>query len=77
MIELCLAVSDVTHGNENPKHASCGFHINFWIFLLMPFCVMMKKDQFKQKFLLWLFKNTSLIVSFVKIQRTPAFLNKF
>ena len=67
MIKLCLAVSDVTHGNENAKHANCGFHINFWNFLLMPFCVMMKEDQFKQKLLLRPFKNTSLIVSFVKI----------
>ena len=77
MIKLCLAVSDVKHGNENARHADCAFHTNVWNFLLIPFRVMMKKDQFKRKFLLWPFKNTSLIVSFVKIPGTPAFLNKF
>ena len=33
MIKLCLAVSDVTHGNENAKHANLAFHINVWNFL--------------------------------------------
>ena len=53
MIKLCLDVSDVTHTNKHTKHANCGLHVNFWNFLLMPFCFMMKKDHFKQRLLLW------------------------
>ena len=41
------------HDKEQTKHANCGLHGNFWSFLLMSFCFMMKKDHFKQKLLLW------------------------
>ena len=35
------------------KHVNCKLHVNFWNFLLMSFCFMMKKDRFKEKLLLW------------------------
>ena len=53
MIKLCLYVSDVIHANEQTKYANCGLHVNFWNFLLMSFCSVMKKDHFKQKLLRW------------------------
>ena len=54
MIKLYLNEIDVIHANEHTKHANCGLHVNFWIFLLMSFCFMMKKkNHFKQKLLLW------------------------
>ena len=52
MIKLYLDVIDVLHGNEHTKQANCGWHVNFLNFLLMPFCFMIKKDHFKQKFFL-------------------------
>ena len=36
--------------NEHKKHVNCGLHVNFWNFLLMLFCFMLKNDNFKQKF---------------------------
>ena len=53
MIKLHLEVSDVTHANEYAKHANCGLHVNFWSFLIISFCFLMKKDHFKEKLLLW------------------------
>ena len=53
MIELYLDVIDAIHTNEHTKHAKCGLHVNFWVFLLMSSSFMMKKDYFKQKLLLW------------------------
>ena len=47
MINLYLNLSDIMHTNEHKKHANCGLHVNFWNFLLMLFCFMMKKDHFK------------------------------
>ena len=52
-VKLYLDVSDSKHANEQTKHANCGLHGNFWSFLLISFCFMMKKDHFKQKLLLW------------------------
>ena len=51
MTKLYLGVSDIIHTKEHTKYANCGLAINFWIFLLMPFCFIMKKDYFKQKLL--------------------------
>ena len=53
MIELYLDVIDAIHTNEHTKHAKCGLHVNFWVFLLMSSSFTMKKDYFKQKLLLW------------------------
>ena len=52
VIKLYLYVSNVINVNEHTKYANCGLHVNSCNFLLMPFCLMMKKDQFKQKLLL-------------------------
>ena len=41
------------HANEHTKYANCDLHINFWNFLLIPFCLMAKKDHFKQKLIHW------------------------
>ena len=49
MIKLRLDVSDVIHKSEHTKYENCGLHVNFWIFLLMSFCLMTEKDHFKQK----------------------------
>ena len=43
MIKLRLDVSDVIQKSEHTKYG------NFWIFLLMSFCLMTGKDHFKQK----------------------------
>ena len=43
----------MSQANEHTKHANCGLRVNFWNFLFMPFCFMMKKDHFKRKLLLW------------------------
>ena len=48
MIKLCLYISDVIHANEQTKYANCGLHVNFWNFLLMSFCSVMKKDHFSK-----------------------------
>ena len=54
MIELYLEVSDVIRVYEHKQYANCALHVNFWISWLLPFCLMMEKDHFKQKFLVWL-----------------------
>lgn len=41
------------HVNERTKYANCDWHKNFWNFLLIPFCLMAKKDHFKQKLIHW------------------------
>ena len=49
MIKLInLDASDVIHPNEDTKYDSCASHVNFWNFLSMFTCFMMKKV--KQKF---------------------------
>ena len=54
LTKLYLDVSDIIHKNEHTKYAKCGLPVNFWIFLLMSFSFMTKKDHFKQNLLLWL-----------------------
>ena len=46
-IKLYLSVSYAIHANKHMQYANCGLHVNFWNFLLMPFCFMMKKDHFE------------------------------
>ena len=59
IIKLFLDVSDVIHAKEHKKHANRGLYVKFflleffWNFLLMQFSFMMKKDNFKQKLLLY------------------------
>ena len=53
IIKLYLNVNDVIHANEQTKYANCSLHKNFWNFLLMSFCFMIKRNYFKQKLLLW------------------------
>ena len=53
MNTLHFDITDVMHANEYAIYANCGLHVNLWDFLLVPFCFKMKKDHFKQKFLLW------------------------
>ena len=43
----------MSYTKEQTKYVNCGLHVNFWSFLYMSFCFMMKKDHFKQKLLLW------------------------
>ena len=57
IIKLYLDVHDIIHMNKHTKYASCDVPVRFWIFLLMSFCFMMKKDHFKQKLFLWLQVN--------------------
>ena len=35
------------HGNEDIKYANRDLPVNFWIFLLMSFCFIIKKDHLK------------------------------
>ena len=56
-----MVVLTVIHVNKHTNYTNCGLHVNFWNFLLIPFCIMMINDHFKQKLLLWpqvLFKGT-------------------
>ena len=52
MIKLYLHASDVINAIEHTYYANDGLHVNFWKCWLMPFCFMIKKDRFKQRFLL-------------------------
>ena len=54
MIKLCLNVNDVIPANEHTYYTKFDLYINFSDFWLMPLCFMTKKDNFKQKLLLWL-----------------------
>ena len=47
MIKVYLNISGATNENKHTKYANCGFHINFWNFLLMSFYITMKKGHFK------------------------------
>ena len=83
--------NDVIRLNEHTSFANFGFHINFWNFLLISFCFVMKKDSFKQKLLLWpefsikkmsekrgflMFSKTSGM-KWVKKQRKNVHINSF
>ena len=48
VIKLYLNISHAMHTNEDAKHVSSGWHVNFWNFLSMAFCFMMKENHFKQ-----------------------------
>ena len=52
MIKLYLHASDVINTIGHTYNANDGLHVNFWKCWLMLFCFMIKKDCFKQKFLL-------------------------
>lgn len=70
MIVMRLNVNDVIPMNEHTwyANANCGIHVNFWSFRLMSFCLMIKKDRFKLKLLLWPqvpFNSFSIIKSFL------------
>ena len=41
-VDLYLNVSDVIHANEHTKH-DCGLHVNFWNFLLIPYCFRVRR----------------------------------
>ena len=43
MIKLHLDVSDVLHAKKHTKYANCGLRVNFGIFFLIRFYLMMKK----------------------------------
>ena len=49
MIKLGLDESDMIHANGHTYFANCGFHVNFWKFLMMMCCFMIRKDYFEQK----------------------------
>ena len=49
MIKLYLNISVVIQTNQHTKHANCDLNVNFWDFLLMSFCFLVKKDHFKQE----------------------------
>ena len=43
-----LYTGDVINANEQTIFGDCSLNVNFWKFLLISFCFMMKKDYFKQ-----------------------------
>lgn len=53
VIKLYLNVSDVIHTSKHKKYANCGLSVNFWGFLLMSFCFVIKNHHLKQNLLLW------------------------
>ena len=52
-IKLYLCINDVIHANKQTKYVNCGLCVNFWNFLYMWICFMMKKNHFEQKLLFW------------------------